>query len=309
MAARRALACVVLVTALVGCGTPSPGPGAATPAPDWPRLDPCSLLAPGALDRFGTAAPASAPNFDDCRVDLRNGVGELAVTLGSGGRLAQEHETEALGFELVDRGGYRVGRPRAVADSCGTAVVLPDLRYVTVDVSGEDAQLCAVTETAAESVRSVLRAGATRTRPYPANSLAGLDPCPLVPPELPARVPGIEARAPSGDGNRHVCLWGGRHADSPAVQVSFTVVDPESPPPTTIPVTAERIAGRDSLVRAQPASGGRLPSCRVDSRHIPFGAGTLENARVLIYSASPAEGSCPLAREVAAAVWARLPAP
>lgn len=304
MAARALLACAVLVTVLVGCGTPKAGPGAAAPAPDWPRLDPCSLLAPDALTRFGSQVPGPELNFDDCRLALRNGVSELAVTLGSGGRLAEERETERLGFELVHRDGLRVGRPRAVADSCGSVVLLPDLRYVSVDVSGEDAQLCAVAEAAAESVRSVLRAGTTRSRAYPANSLTGLDPCPLVPDELAARVPGIESASPAGDGNRHVCLWGGRRADSPALQVSFSVVDPD---PAAQPVAAERIGGREAVVRAQAATGGRLPSCRVDTRHIGFGQRYRENARVTVHSALAGERNCPLAREVASVVFARLP--
>ncbi|GAA2791762.1 DUF3558 domain-containing protein [Crossiella cryophila] len=304
MAARAVLACVVLVTVLVGCGTPQAGPGAAAPAPDWPRLDPCSLLAPDALSRFGGQSAGPELNFDDCRLALRNGVAELTVTLGSGGRLAEAHGAEQLGFELVERDGVRVGRAKAVADSCGSVVVLPDLRYVTVDVSGEDAQLCAVAEAAAESVRTVLRTGGTRSRAYPRNSLAALDPCPLVPAALAARVPGIDTPMPHGDGNRHVCQWGGRRGDSPSLLVSFSVVDPDPAAPAAI----ERIGGRESLVRAQPAGGGLLPSCRVDTRHIAFGQGYRENARVSIYSALPAEENCPLAREVATAVWPRLPA-
>ncbi|MGW0516317.1 hypothetical protein [Crossiella sp. NPDC003009] len=304
MGASGVLVCAVLATVLVGCGTPEAGPGAGAPAPDWPRLDPCSLVAPEALSRFGTQVPGPELNFDDCRFALRNGVAELTVTLASGGRLASANAADQLGFELVERDGVRVGRAKAVADSCGSVVLLPDLRYVTVDVSGADAQLCEVAEAAAESVRTVLRAGGVRTRAYPPNSLAGVDPCPLVPAGLAAKVPGIDTPQPNGDGNRHVCQWGGRHPDSPSLLVTFSVVDPD---PAT-PAAEERIGGRDSLVRAQPAGGGLPPSCRVDTRHIRFGQNYLENARVAVYSALPAEENCPLAREVATEVWPKLPA-
>ena len=207
-------AAAVLLSALVSADTASPpGPGrtavrsaghsGGTSIPDSRAADPCGLLDPAGLSRFGEAdLDTDYGNFNRCDVLVRPpGGGEVDVEV-----------------QLVDGDGdappknLTVQRPPGSADECERAVMLADGHVVVVTAKlTEDGAtgLCRLADHATDHAVKVLRERGVprRTVPLGPASLARLDACRLLDYDALHRVPGVDPKTVETGYANWECRW------------------------------------------------------------------------------------------------------
>jgi hypothetical protein len=198
IAAVAGAAAVITVAALVVW--PRPGQevfdAAAPPGlslGDPVTADPCSLLRPEPLDRFGqTLLEADAGNFDRCDVTIDSAQDRFTVQV----QLVQSGPTLPEGVP-EERDGMVVVRSTPVNGECARTLRLPDghdVRVLARPVRGALPDPCGVADVATDSAIAVLVAGPVprRSAPFDPASLAMVDACGLLDPAAVATVPGLE---------------------------------------------------------------------------------------------------------------------
>ncbi|SDP68212.1 hypothetical protein SAMN04487905_10770 [Actinopolyspora xinjiangensis] len=274
-------------------------------------LDPCELLDPRRLDRFGEVARAATVSLDYCLFHVRpesGGLLQLAV-----GRLHDVDAAKLTASNPVHHvGGIRLVRQPPVPDHCTWRMLFSDGLAMNVDVdllSGDpEVGLCAVAERGARGSAESVLAGEIEHRRFPPDSLTTVDPCALLSDGVVRRIDGLErARrraAPAG----HRCTWGGETIRVPSVEVVLTAGEPPSRRDATSVV--ERIAGRRTVVDIV-GDDPKVGLCSAETAHIPFGGsdgGEVEVAMLVVFLPD-ADGvrACEFARGLAERAWPELP--
>jgi hypothetical protein len=268
------------------------------PASRGDQVDPCSLTGPAAYEPHGTATMPGKPDLDRCRVSVATEEGRIFVWVG------QQQTTDNLPedrTEVADLG--RGATVEQFGDDCDTALVFGETFAIlaTADPAGDQKPsadlLCALTSGAAEGVFNVLAGGRVEFWTPPANSLANLSACGVLPEPLVAEQLDVTTARTTSPPSNHWCNWG--ENDGNWATVRFPVAEPAD---LVRDVPAERIEGRESWV----TEGGG--PCTAYTRHIEFepGAGTFEFAAVTV-SLRDGGDSCAAARTLAAEAWANLP--
>lgn len=188
---------------------PSAAPGARIA--DERLADPCALVRPTALSRFGQVRPLTDFDlYESCSLDVtRPGAAAASVRLIT----ALLHPTavaRAGGGQPV--GELEIARPPGDAKECVRMVVLPDdhgiqFDALVLDGAATDLDLCAVAEAGlADALLTVLDRGVP-TRAAPAGGLAGLDACALARPAVDAE-PGSAGLAARPEFGGWSCAFG-----------------------------------------------------------------------------------------------------
>ncbi|MCX2732312.1 hypothetical protein OOZ19_18900 [Saccharopolyspora sp. NFXS83] len=273
-------------------------------------VDPCSLIDPASLAKFGEARDAGTVSLDYCLFRVRLAEGALAQL--KVGELAREALEQA--DPVVGAGAFRIAREAPLPGHCTRRVLFGDGTSLLVSADqldgGTGAALCGLAEAGAGDVVAAIGRHQVRHRPYPPNSLALSDPCRALGTEVVREVPGLEEAEPVASPAGHQCQWGQEDAASPRVRLVHTAGDP----PAVLHGSAveESIAGRrtvTSVVGGDPST----PLCSAETGHIPFGepgGGQVEVAMIVVaYPDGTGLDACEFARGLAERAWPGLPRP
>ncbi|WP_214321129.1 serine/threonine-protein kinase [Nonomuraea sediminis] len=255
------------------------------PAPPAVRAiaDPCALVGPGVLSRYGKATvDAHYGNFNRCDVIIRRDPAEVDVKieLVPTADPAEQDET-SCSRSTTPVGGHAV--------------------QVTAELHGKGrADLCAIADTATTAAAARLARGPLPSRtPEPA-SLAAADACALLRPADLARLPGLDARPEVGFG-RWECRWRDP-ADRSWLLVRFDQNAPLGPGDGR----HVRLAGHDAYVE-QDGYGEHTCAVRVVHRTLTDGGQPV--AELLLVAVFGSSGRlCDPALDLARTAAARLPA-
>ncbi len=317
VAAAAGVAVVVAAAGLVVWPGPASELIGAAPAPtlgDPATADPCSLLIPEPLDRFGeTTLEADSGNYDRCDVVIDSGQDRFAAQVQldqSGAQLPAGVPEEHDGLVIV-RGAPGTGEcVRTLRLSDGN-----DVRVFARLVRGTPPDLCAIADVVTETALTVLVRGPVprREAPFDPGSLAVVDACGLLDPATVATVPGLETAEPDPSFAGWGCDW-----ELPAPPLPPGAVPP---PAASIEVTYDRnrgisrnagnpikVAGRDAASR--PAEDG--VGCDVTVRHRAYtdqrGYPSDELLIVKVDHASRVTNPCARSVAIATVAVERLPA-
>ncbi|SHN22648.1 Serine/threonine protein kinase [Streptomyces yunnanensis] len=267
---------VLAVRILLGGQGPAVPPGgtptrAADAGSGWGNhrtADPCALVEPSVLGRFGRAEldPAYG-NFDRCDVLVDTGGGdpvdvEILFENGGGSELSVPRRT-VHGIGVVDEshdGGSCVKDLLPATDPDARVVVRAKREGQQSDAKG---LLCTMAETATDHALEVLGRGTlARRTPLPAASLIHQDACALLTPGALQSVPGIDAGHPDSSFGNWGCRW--RSTTGPLwVDLRFDRGQPLDASDGTL----ARVGGRPAVV--EPDADGDH-TCRVGVTHRPF---------------------------------------
>lgn len=310
---RFGLAGVLLV--LVGCsGDPAPN----TPEPpqhtvpavfgDARTVDPCSLVDPAALSRFGQVEPAGTVSLDYCLLHARAGQAQAQLAVGS---LASGPGANP-GDPVVRRGSWRIAQETPLPGHCSRRVLFDDGVFLRVDADllggGPAPQLCGMAQTAAEGVVDALDPHKITHRSVPPNSLAFVDPCAVLNTADVQQVPGLERASPQPTPAGHQCQWGRQEAGAPRVRMTNTAGDP---PRVTRGTAVEQDIGGHRTVLDVVGGDPAVPLCTAETAHVPLGPpGQTEVAQLLVaLPGSSGIDACEFARGLAQRGWPHLPQP
>jgi eukaryotic-like serine/threonine-protein kinase len=303
-----AAAAVLAVVVAAGLAVwPQVAPGAAGPAPalgDPATANPCSLIRPEPLDRFGkTILDATAGNFDRCDVYIEAGEDRAAARV----QLVQSGPDLPDGVP-EDRDGMVLVRGALVDGECIRTLRLSDgydVRVIGELSRGAAPDPCAVADVATETALGVLARGQVprRSAPFDTRSLAAVDACGLLDAATVATVPGLQGARPDRGFAGWACDWA-----TPAPGASVRVSYDRDEGISADAGNRMKIAGRDAAARPDQDGAG----CDVTVLHRPYtdpsGKPLAELLIVTVGDPNPAPDPC--ARAVAIATFAagRLPA-
>jgi eukaryotic-like serine/threonine-protein kinase len=308
IAVAAGLAIVVAAAGLVVWPGLASGPGgAAGPVPalgDPVSADPCSLLRPDPLDRFGkTILDPTAGNFDRCDVYIEAGEDRASARV----QLVQSGPDLPDGVP-EDHDGMVVVRSAPVEGECIRTLRLSDgydVRVIGELARGAAPDPCAVADVATETALGVLARGSVprRAAPFDRGSLAAVDACGLLDAATVATVPGLQGIQPDSGFAGWACDWA-TPAPGAAVRVSYDRdegIGPEAG-------NRMKIAGRDAAARPDPDSAG----CDVTVLHRPYtdpsGKALDELLVVTVDQPNPVPDPCGRAVAIAKFAVGRLPA-
>ncbi|MBB5958051.1 hypothetical protein FHS29_004659 [Saccharothrix tamanrassetensis] len=292
--------------------TAKPEPTAANLLGDLPSLDPCSLVEPAELARFGTPALATPLSLDFCALTVTVPSGaKLEVSVGLLDQLAAEREITG---RVEDYRGLRIAEETDDGSRCARRLVFPELVTMTVAVDNftsdkaTPTEMCGIADRAVRAVADRVLAKEVEHRTFPKNSLGKTDPCTSVTSATVGRVPGLAGARVKPYPAAHQCRWSkDGTANPPRVRVTYSVGVPTAADGGN--ATTEDIAGRPSTV--SKSGSASLVLCAAETAHIPFdgGEGVRELAIVTVSlpNGSQVDQACAAARAVAADVWSRLP--
>jgi eukaryotic-like serine/threonine-protein kinase len=266
-------------------------------------LDPCGLLDPDRLRRFGPASLVpDYGDFDRCDVFVdRAGTSVQLTALAESG-----DRRPPTGTPTSESGGLVALAVPPTPTGCERVVEAPggwdvDL-YASID-AGSDPALCAMADDAVDTTVAALAGGdyPTHSEEFPAASLARLDACALLPADaLPGGAGGAWSVHP-GFG-RWDCRW--RAPGRPRLQVHF---DRDDQGAAGLGRPAGTIAGRPT---AEQSEGPGECTVAVQQRPYPRPEGSTGYESVYVeLDDVGAPDPCGLTRAVAAAVASRLPTP
>lgn len=210
LAAAELVALALLVAAAVAVPAPLSADFVANPR----TADPCALLDPAVLARYGRIdLDTDSGNFDTCdlRVRLWGGdehpdIGRIRLRLS----VAAPEPTSQVAVS-------RTGNISVISEPAGSARCVRSLELAggaTVEIVGERTaasgpDACTLADTVATRVRELLRKGPIPRRPgpFPANSLAHHDACAQLDPVTLGRVAGIDALHPVAGWAGWSCRW------------------------------------------------------------------------------------------------------
>jgi serine/threonine-protein kinase len=268
IAAVAVAAVVVAVAALVvwPASAPEAVDAAAPPGPvlgDPATADPCSLIRPEPLDRFGqTLLEADSGNFDRCDVTIDSAQDRFTVQLqfAKAGPVLPEGVPEERDGLVIVRGAPGNGdcvRTLRLSDG-------HDVRVVARPVRGALPDPCAVADVATDTALAVLAAGPVprRSAPFDPGSLAMVDACGLLDAATVATVPGLETVDPDPGFAGWDCDWENLTTGA-SIEVSYDRnrggLGRDAGNPT-------RIVGRDGAARPDADGAG----CDVRVVHRPY---------------------------------------
>ncbi|BBB01999.1 putative serine/threonine protein kinase [Actinacidiphila reveromycinica] len=252
-----------------GAGAPAdPGRNPGGPVGDVYSADPCSLLAPDSLARYGSVEidPAYA-NFDRCDllVDETGGAGGSAVVVDVSATflLAGAQEPSALA-EVERVGSVTVVSEPLEDEECQRLLRTSQgawVRVVAKAAAGSPTRVCALADTAADRATGVLnRGGVARRSPVAAadrSSLIRSNACALLNAAALGQVAGLDSRHVEAGVGGWSCGWRGS-GSSAEVDLRF---DQGQPPTADDDGQPVRLGGRQAFVRAQGGETGG--SCTV----------------------------------------------
>lgn len=270
---------------------------------DITTVSPCSLLDPAALSgAYGTAQTIASDNIDDCAVSFpRAPSGAVVAIVGTLEKLpAEPTETE------VRPSGMRFAPLRNDSAACEEMLLFADdtgmHATVTAIGDGNRTGLCDLTTALLDQVVATIARGGVRHRDYPDYSFSRLTACTLLT-SGDANSAGVGKLKGTGDyPAHHRCRYFG--SGGTQVELDFGVRAPALPNPqwTELP-----IAARDSLVAPDP----RHASCTVSTQWLTLDdagpKGTTETADLVVRVPAGQPVPCDQAKNVAAAVWKKLP--
>jgi eukaryotic-like serine/threonine-protein kinase len=207
-----AVTALVVAVGLVVWLRPLPGVVGATAAGpvlgDPATADPCSLIRPEPLDRFGdTLLEADSGNFDRCDVVIDSAQDRFTVQL----QLAQAGTALPEGVP-EERDGMVIVRGAPANGECVRTLRLSDandVRVIAKPVRGPLPDPCAVADVATDTALAVLVSGPVprRSAPFDPGSLATVDACGLLDRATVATVPGLETVDPDPGFAGWDCDW------------------------------------------------------------------------------------------------------
>jgi hypothetical protein len=306
-----AVAVAAVVVAVVGLIVwPRPAPEmveAAAPVPtlgDPATADPCSLIRPEPLDRFGkTTLEADSGNFDRCDVVIDSGQDRFTaqVQLDQAGTVLPEGVPEERDGLVLVRGGPLPGEcVRTLRLSDGY-----DVRVVARLVNGTPPDLCAVADVVTETALAVLVRGPVprREAAFDPGSLAVVDACGLLDPAIVRTVAGLETAEPDPGFAGWYCDW-----ELLNTTASVVVTYDRNRGISRNAGNRIQVAGREAASRADADGVG----CDVTVRHRSYtdqrGYPSDELLIVKVDQAQRVANPCTRAVAIATAAVERLPA-
>ncbi|MFI5617857.1 protein kinase [Streptomyces sp. NPDC051567] len=288
-----------------GAGSPAAGPVAALT--DARRADPCSLLDPTALARFGhTRLDPDYGEFARCDVLVSK---ERGGEPFAGVKVDLSDDPVEAGSQVRTEtvGRVTVSEVAGTPDRCGRNIRLADAHqvWITADQRGEHASdLCALARAATDRAVKVLNRGPVPERPAPfaQNSLARLDACSLLDAAALGPVTGVDAPDPDRGFADWSCAWEGASADI-EVRLSFSRDnDLEDNGRLTT------VGGRRMYVA--PGDHG-ADTCVVRTEHRgytnAYGEHTIELVMLAVRGKQPVSEVCDTARALSARAAGKLP--
>nr|SBO98583.1 hypothetical protein BN4615_P8099 [Nonomuraea gerenzanensis] len=283
-------------------GTP---PATRDPIGDRRTADPCALLRPAALGRFGrTELDPDYGNFDRCDVLVTppsDPVVDVKVDLDLDPPPEQAKPARTTGVVAV------VEEP-VESHACDRTLIIDGVTDMTITVTAkrdDDGRtpLCPIADAAtAEAVRTLNRGPLARRSPGPhAESLAQEDACTLLPARALETVPGIDAADPDRGYGGWGCEWGSTTSD-----LWLDLWFDRGEPPDAAGGTATRLNGLPAFVRPE-AEGEETCLVEVVHRTYPAGRGrTAETLRLLVGGSRPPDPLCRMATRLAGFATAEL---
>jgi hypothetical protein len=318
--AALALAALGLLGCLTGCaravdGLAVPDPSSAAPAMsaakelgDYRTIQPCAMVDVPALPSDLAARAEPPDSFDACSLRV-DSAGEV-IQLDVGALAYDQDDTGETGPQRLPS-GLQLYTGTVQEQSCtaylkfAEGIELTSIAYAN-DGDGT-ANLCTSAATVARNVSGVLAKGPVQHRGYPGNSLANVDPCPLLTDETLHPL-GFSAADHQAYPARHECDWndGLQNNDVLSAYLSFIV----GPVPAATPNggTEVTIAGRNSIQTS--TTDDSAAECWIDTAGAPFGGqpNLVEIAEIYISDADQStDTACQVATTVATAVWSKLP--
>jgi hypothetical protein len=316
--ARRTIAVGVgvLVVAALVVGflviRPSVQPAAAHSATigDPRTADPCGLMNPAALSRFGDDVldPAYG-NFDRCDVLVNAGGGQVDVEdqfLNSSAPAPLPGTVQRIGSVGVIRGTLDT----ANAECLRTIQLTDQIRVVVsaqVKSDQSSADLCALAESATTTAVDMLdKSGVPRRKTTPdPHSLSTVDACNLLNATDLAIVPGIDATQTDAGFGDWECSWSSNSTDT-TVDVRFD----RNSPLTASDGTPIQVGSRPAFV--EPADDGP-GTCAVEIEHRTYTDANADQlseiVRVAVQGGSQLQSQlCGTATQLANSAAAKLPA-
>ncbi|MEI5100441.1 protein kinase [Streptomyces sp. PmtG] len=242
-------------------GRDDEGDAAGAAIGDHRTADPCALVDPAALDRFGDAElDRDYGNFDRCDILVDTGEDEpvdvqIHFDTGGSSSLPKPHRTE---------GRVTVVKEADDSDACVRTMVPATDPGVDVSVAAKQddgaAPLCAMADAATRVAVRRLNDGPIGRRPDPPRgSLIREDACALLHAKDLEAIPGIDAGDPDVGFGNWDCEWASTTSDL-WLELRFD----QGPPPDASDGTLTRVAGRRAVVEPDAEGPG---TCRVRVVH------------------------------------------
>jgi hypothetical protein len=315
---RGAVAAVALSAAVAALSVfPSGGERQSTHAPPVPRrpgsaigdphtADPCALLAPTALRRFGEARLSTTyGNFNQCDVLVQHDGDDLADVKAEleNGAAPEPGPRD----QVVRHGALRVVSQPADGDECDRLLIPPGGGVITIwaqRTGRTHVDLCAAATAATDHAVGVLARGPIprRVNPPPAGSLADLDTCSLLTTADLSRVHGLAARHPEAGFGGWECRW-----DGPG-DTSLRLRFDRNPPLTSDDGHPTRLGDHAAYVEPDGDGSG---TCLVQVVHRTYSDTSGQRVAEIVYlvlsAAHRTPKLCRQASELAGAAAAKLP--
>jgi hypothetical protein len=268
--------------------------------------DPCGLLSPQALSKFGRVSIEMGSRFTTCE-------GSIRLTDGGTASVSSEFVFEphdGTSVTPTDRNSVTVYGAQD-SNGCRRYIVVSD--HVTIAVTAGLARrpdvLCGIADAVIDGMLPQLVRGDLRPAELPPNSLGKQDACRLLDHTEIRRIAGIDPRQVHPSYNGQGCEWNTGTERGPSVNVSFwRTFRPEVDEGTDREIT---IGGRTAIVDTWVGGTLKLPSCEVQIVHRPLDrpilAKEVEQLSVSVYTEAPEESNCAPAIELATAALGRLP--
>jgi hypothetical protein len=248
---RRGIGALTLVLLAAGISlvlphrTPAAPPSLLGPNPQM--ADPCALVAPG-LSRFGTVElDTRRQEFSRCDVIVRSGESKVDIKV----QFHNSHQDYARYAVPIGR----IGRV-AFMNSCERILILPDANSVEIDATQESgtADLCAMSDAAAEHAINVLNNGPVPQRGYQEiGSLFHDNACRSLSIEQLTRILGTDADEPNPDFGNWACSW-----KSSIYNISLKIIFHQSPGLDASNSRPTEVRGRSAFVKPDKSGGACL---------------------------------------------------
>ncbi|MEV0312528.1 serine/threonine-protein kinase [Nonomuraea fuscirosea] len=269
--------------------------------------DPCALLDPASLGRFGeTELDSDYGNFDRCDVLIEPG-GDSVVDVRVDFNLDPPPEQAAA---TAKTGIVAVVQEPGGSDSCERSLALSGVTDTTITVTAKrddkgKAPLCAIADVATtDAVEALNRGPMPRRSPaLPPESLAGLDACTLLHARDLEIIPGVDAADPDHGFGGWDCDW-----VSTTSNLGLDLRFDRGPRPDAAGGTATRLNGRPAFVKPEDEGDETCLVLIVHRTYAdPHGRTAAETVRLLVHGSRPVPRLCAMATDLARAVSTRLP--